>query len=70
VSARISPRGTVTEETGRFEEAVRTWEVARSDGRQTFYTRFGDSFVAACTLASLFAVALTLMRRKTASVLE
>jgi apolipoprotein N-acyltransferase len=70
VSARISPRGTVTEETGRFEEAVRTWEVARSDGRQTFYTKFSDSFVAACTLISLFAVALTLTRRKTVSVVE
>lgn len=66
VSARISPRGTVTEETGRFEEAVRTWEVARSDGRQTFYTKFGDSFVAACTLISLFAVALTLRRKRVA----
>jgi apolipoprotein N-acyltransferase len=70
VSAHISPRGTVTEETGRFEEAVRTWEVARSDGRQTLYTRFGDTFVAACTLISLFAVALTLMRRKTVSVVQ
>ena len=63
VSARVSPRGEVNEETGRFQEAVRTWEVARSDRRQTFYTRFGDSFVAACTLISLFAVALTFRRR-------
>jgi apolipoprotein N-acyltransferase len=63
VSARVSPRGEVSDETGRFEEAVRTWEVARSDGRQTFYTRFGDSFVAACTFVSLFAVALTFRRR-------
>jgi apolipoprotein N-acyltransferase len=64
ISARVSPRGEVSEETGRFEEAVRTWEVARSDGRETFYTRFGDSFVAACTLMSLFAVASTLRRRE------
>ena len=63
VSARVSPRGEVSDETGRFQEAVRAWEVARSDGRQTFYTRFGDSFVAACTLISLFALALTFRRR-------
>lgn len=63
VSARVSPRGEVSDETGRFEEAVRTWEVARSDGRQTFYTRFGDSFVAACSLISVFALALTFRRR-------
>jgi apolipoprotein N-acyltransferase len=68
ISARVSPRGEVSDETGRFQEAVRTWEVARSDGRQTFYTRFGDSFAAACSLISLFAVALTLTRRKRVSV--
>jgi apolipoprotein N-acyltransferase len=70
VSARISPRGEVSDETGRFEEAVRTWEVARSDGRQTFYVRFGDSFAAASALISLFALTLTLRRRKTVSVVE
>ncbi len=70
VSARISSRGEVGEETGRFEEAVRTWEVARSDGRQTFYVRFGDSFVAACALVSLIALTLTAKRRKTVSVVE
>jgi apolipoprotein N-acyltransferase len=70
VSARVSPRGEVSEETGRFEEAVRTWEVARSDGRQTFYVRFGDSFVAACALVSLIALTLTARRRKTVSVVE
>jgi apolipoprotein N-acyltransferase len=63
ISARISPRGEVSDETGRFQEAVRTWEVARADGRQTFYTRFGDSFVAACSLISVFALALTFRRR-------
>jgi apolipoprotein N-acyltransferase len=67
ISARVSPRGEVSGETGRFEEAVRTWEVARSDGRQTLYTTFGDSFAAACALVSFFSVALTLGRRKAAS---
>jgi apolipoprotein N-acyltransferase len=70
VSARVSPRGEVADETGRFQEAVRTWEVARSDRRQTFYTRFGDAFVAACALISLFALAPTVFRRKRVSVLE
>jgi apolipoprotein N-acyltransferase len=64
VSARVSPRGEVSDETGRFQEAVRTWEVARSDGRQTFYVRFGDSFAAACAFASCLALSLTLRRRK------
>lgn len=64
ISARITPRGEVEDETGRFQEAVRTWTVARSDGGKTFYVRFGDAFVAACTIVGLFAIALTLRGRK------
>jgi apolipoprotein N-acyltransferase len=64
ISARITPRGEVSDETARFQEAVRAWPVARSDGGQTFYLRFGDSFVAACAVLSLLAVALTAKRRR------
>src|ERR1051326_7696389 len=64
ISAHISPRGEMTDETGRFQEAARTWTVARSDGAQTFYVRFGDAFAAFCSLTSLFAVVLTLRRRQ------
>jgi apolipoprotein N-acyltransferase len=64
ISARISSRGEVTDSTGRFEEAARAWPVARSDGGETFYLRFGDSFVAACAFVSLFALALTVRRKK------
>ena len=67
VSARITPRGAVTDETGRFVEAVRTWPVARSDGRETFYTRFGDAFVIACTLLSVAALALTFRGKRVLS---
>ena len=64
ISAHISPRGEMTDETGRFQEAARTWTVARSDGAQTFYVRFGDAFAAFCSLTSLFAVVLTLRKRQ------
>jgi apolipoprotein N-acyltransferase len=64
ISARITPRGEVTDETGRFQEAVRTWTVERSDGGQTFYVRFGDAFVTACSFVSLLMLALTLRRRR------
>jgi apolipoprotein N-acyltransferase len=67
VSARITPRGEVTDETGRFVEAVRTWPVARSDGRETFYTKFGDAFVAACALLSAIALAATFRRKRVLS---
>jgi apolipoprotein N-acyltransferase len=67
VSAHITPRGEVTDETGRFVEAVRTWPVARSDGRETFYTKFGDAFVAACAVLSAIALAATFRRKRVLS---
>ena len=66
ISALITPRGELFDETGRFREAVRAWTVGRSDGGKTFYVLFGDVFVAACALVSLFAVALTMKRKKRA----
>jgi apolipoprotein N-acyltransferase len=64
VSARITPRGETLDATGRFQEAVRAWPVARSDGGKTFYVRFGDAFAATCAFLSLFAVALSLRKRR------
>src|ERR671938_1303260 len=64
VSARIDERGAVSDETGRFVEAVRAWPVARSDGGRTFYVEHGDLFAAACSLLGLACVALTFRRRK------
>ena len=63
VSARIDERGRVSDETGRFVEAVRAWPVARSDGGRTFYVRFGDAFALACAFVTLLALASTLRRR-------
>lgn len=64
ISARIDERGAVSDETGRFVEAVRAWPAARSDGGQTFYVRFGDVLALACSFVSLLALALTLRRRR------
>jgi len=64
VGASITERGEVSDETGRFVEAVRTWPVARSAGGKTFYVEYGDTFVAACALLSLAALAATLRRKQ------
>jgi apolipoprotein N-acyltransferase len=48
ITARITPRGEVLDATAGFETATRTWTVARAAAGQTFYTRHGDLFVAAC----------------------
>src|SRR5205823_6924698 len=49
ISARITPRGEVQDETPRFREAVRTWAVERRGAGRTFYVMFGDAFAAACS---------------------
>jgi apolipoprotein N-acyltransferase len=64
VGARIDERGAVSDETGRFVEAVRAWPVARSAGGRTFYAEYGDAFALACAAVTLCALALTLRRRR------
>ncbi|MDQ5836121.1 MAG: apolipoprotein N-acyltransferase [Acidobacteriota bacterium] len=64
ISAHVTPRGQVLDETPRFREAVRAWTVSRAQGGQTVYVMFGDAFAAACSFVSVFAVGLSLRRRK------
>ena len=53
ISARISPRGEVFDATGSFQPATRTWAITRATGGKTFYTRWGDLFVALCAIFSI-----------------
>lgn len=64
ISARITPHGETLDATGRFQEAVRVWPVARESEGKTFYVRFGDAFAAACAFVSVFAVALSFRKRR------
>jgi apolipoprotein N-acyltransferase len=63
ISAYISARGEVSDETVGFQTAVRTWTVNRANGGQTFYTRHGDLFAEACAVLSL-ALGLLLMKKQ------
>ena len=59
-TAYITPRGDVHDPTKGFQTAVRTWTIA--DGaanNETFYTRHGDLFVAACAALGLLMIALS-----------
>jgi apolipoprotein N-acyltransferase len=64
ISARITPQGVVSEETGSFQPATRTWTITRATGGKTFYTRRGDLFVALCAALSILLVAMTIKRKK------
>jgi apolipoprotein N-acyltransferase len=65
ISARISPRGEVSDATGSFEPAVRTWTISRATTGKTFYTRHGDLFVALCATLSILLIATTIKRTVT-----
>jgi len=62
VSASISERGKVNEQTVAFQEDVRHWTISPSSIKTTFYSRHGDLFVQICaaiTVMILLAALLT-----------
>jgi apolipoprotein N-acyltransferase len=64
ISARITARGEVLDETRGFEAAARVWTVGPGGGEQTFYTKHGDLFAGLCAAASLLIFAATLRRTR------
>ncbi|MCA1567547.1 MAG: apolipoprotein N-acyltransferase [Acidobacteria bacterium] len=63
ISAHISPQGVVSDATGSFEPATRTWTITRATGGKTFYTRRGDLFVALCAAFSILMIATTIKKK-------
>jgi apolipoprotein N-acyltransferase len=63
ITAFITERGQVLDETAGFQPAVRTWTVSRSLEGQTFYTRFGDLFVGLCAAISCLTAIMSWRRR-------
>src|SRR6185369_13237351 len=53
ITAYIGGDGSVREQTGGFQQAVRTWNVSLDRNETTFYTRHGDVFVYGCALIGL-----------------
>lgn len=53
ITAYINERGAVSDAADVYTEATRVWTVAKSDGKQTFYVRYGEWFAWLCSLASL-----------------
>jgi apolipoprotein N-acyltransferase len=63
-SALIEADGHVSDVTGGFQTAVRTWRAGNRNESTTFYTRHGDVFVYGCALISLGFVSATFMNRR------
>lgn len=63
ISARISARGEVVEETPSFQATVRVWPVKKAATPPTFYAEHGDVFAVACALVGFAALLLERARR-------
>ena len=65
ITAYINERGEVLEPTKSYIEDTRVWTVAKSDGGQTFYVRYGDWFAWLCSIVSLGLIFLAFWKRNT-----
>ena len=59
ITAYVSERGQVLDATQGYTEDTRVWSVAKSDGGQTFYVKYGDWFAWLCSIVTLVLLALT-----------
>ena len=64
ITAYINASGTLVDQTGRFQQAVRTWTISKGGGGSTFYSRHGDVFAYGCALIALAFISVSFMRRR------
>jgi apolipoprotein N-acyltransferase len=65
VTAYINERGEISDAAEPYTEASRVWTIAKSDGKQTFYVKYGDWFAWLCALFGIVLI-LSGLRRKLA----
>jgi apolipoprotein N-acyltransferase len=53
ITAYINERGEVLDTADVYTEATRVWTISKSDGKQTFYVRYGEWFAWLCLIVSL-----------------
>ena len=66
ITAYINERGLVLDPLPSYTTGTRVWSVARSDGGQTFYVRYGDWFAWLCAVLTLGLLGFGVLRRKNA----
>jgi len=64
ITAFITPGGEVKGSTAGFQADVRTWNIARTQKGQSFYTAHGDVFAAACVIVSLLIFAFSFVGQR------
>ena len=63
ITAYIDEKGRVLDATQPYQEDTRVWSVAKSDGSQTFYVRYGDWFAWLCSIVTLTLIVFAFRRR-------
>lgn len=64
ITAFINERGEVLDVTESYREDARIWTISKSDGRQSFYVKYGDWFAWLCTIISLILIAGSLLKKR------
>ena len=64
ITAYINERGEISDAADVYAEATRTWTISKSNGKQTFYVKYGDWFAWLCVITSFGLLVLALVRRK------
>lgn len=64
ITAYINERGEVLDAAESYVEATRVWSVAKSDGSQTFYVKYGDWFAWLCTIVTFGLLGLAILKKK------
>ena len=64
ITAYIHERGEVLDPAEPYTEDTRVWSVAKSDGKQTFYVRYGDWFAWLCSAVTIGLLLLSLRSRR------
>jgi len=70
ITAYINQRGQVLDPLPSYTTGTRVWSVAKSDGGQTFYVRYGDWFAWLCSLVTLVMLVVFAMRRQNVKVFQ
>lgn len=65
VTAYITQYGDVLNPAPTYAEATRVWGLAKSDGSQTIYVKYGDWFAWLCSVTTLLLLALAFRKKKT-----
>lgn len=63
ITAYINERGEVVNAADVYTEATRVWSIGKSDGKQTFYVRYGDWTAWLCVIITLGLFILSFRRK-------